>query len=548
MAVNQSAKNNQDIYILSFHCGHDASVCLLKNGVILCHLEVERLTRVKRHHGELLNNPKENVGKPWQRKGILYFIELVLKNYNLSWQDISYFAVIPESKNTNYLPIDIPAILVNHHEAHAASSFYLSPFEESLILTIDGGGNDGGGLFGYGRGNKIEIKKKMEYGVNGLSWQDSMKYWSATANGPIGTEGVLMGAAAYGRPNPALRDFIYQQITISRHLSERIIKKFLEENRDQLKLVGDDFNKNSEKDYFSYCRALQEATEMVFEDYFQRLLALRPDCRNISLAGGTVLNCIALGKILKKHPRFNFYFCPAVNDGGLTIGAALWAYYRILGHPRIPTAFRQTPYLGLPREKDNYQEIFGQFNNIEVEKNITLDQLSELIARGKIISLFNGRSESGRRALGNRSIVCDPRDPEMKKKINQKVKHRHWYRPFAPSILEEKTAEVFEFSVTSPYMSLAAPVKPDWREKIPAVVHIDGSARLQTVNEELNPFYYALIKNFYAKTGVPLVLNTSFNDNEPIVETPEDALKCFLNTEIDYLYLEGNLISKKKSQ
>jgi carbamoyltransferase len=354
-----------------------------------------------------------------------------------------------------------------------------------------------------------------------------------------------MGAAAYGELNKKLKDFFCQRIKAlqpiyRRGISDAIIGK----DKLRLKLVPSDFSKKNEKDYFSYCCALQKATETAFEDYFKELLSIK-DSKNVCLAGGTVLNCIGIGKIFKEYPDLDFYFCPAVNDGGLTIGTCLWAYYQVLGKERIPKKECQTPYLGFARESYDYEKLFKKFDNINIRKKVSISEIADLITDGNIISLFNGRSESGRRALGNRSIVCDPRDKDMKQKINKKVKHRHWYRPFAPSVLREKVKDVFESDVESPYMSLAIPIKKEWRKKIPAVNHIDGTSRLQTVTKDLNPLYYDLINEFYFKTQVPLVLNTSFNDNEPIVETPEDALKCFLGTEIDYLYMEGCLISKK---
>lgn len=533
------------MYILSFYCGHDSSVCLLKDGKVLTHLEVERVTRVKRHHGKYLNDPRKNRGKPWQKKGILYFIELVLKENRLKWKDIDYVAVTPDFDDKKFVPKNIPFIEVNHHDAHAASTFYLSPFKKSLILTLDGGGNDGGGLFGIGKDNKIKVIKKFPNGAIGITWTEAMKYWSDTVHGPIGTEGVLMGGAAYGKLNRKLSDYFYKRFKNYKPLNKGEIESIIEgHKRRRLVIKHIDKKKEDERTFFCFCRSLQEATNRIFLDYFLELLKL-DSSKNISLAGGVVLNCVALEKVLEKYPHLKFYFSPALNDAGVTIGTTLWVYHQVLGKKRVVKNKIQSPYLGLERTRFSYPKMFRKYKQLEVKRRATTSELVDLLTKGKIISLYNGRSESGRRALGNRSIVGDPRKNEMKKIVNEKVKHRHWYRPFAPSVLKEEAGYVFETEVESPYMTLAVPVKKMWQDKIPAVVHKDGTSRLQTVTSEINPFFYKLIKAFYKKTGVPLVLNTSFNDNEPIVETPEDAIGCFLGTNIDYLYMEGYLLSKK---
>lgn len=534
------------MYILSFYSGHDSSVCLMKDGKILVHLEIERLTRVKRHHGNLLNDPKENIGKPWEKEGIMYFVNQVFNEYKITWDDISYVAVMPDFNDKDLVPKGQEIVFVNHHEAHAASSYFMSPYNESLIFTVDGGGNDGGGLFGYGKDNKIEVFEKLKKGSLGTLWTESRKLWSDSPHGPIGTEGVLMGAAPLGKNIDNLHEYLYQQVMDQKMIYASLLNEVLfSDEKSELDLVKDDYKMENEQDYFDYCRTLQEVTDRIFLEYFNKLLMLGKS-KNVCLAGGTSLNCIAISKVLEKHQDLNLYFCPAVNDGGLVMGACLWVYYQTLGNEREVEKKYHTPYLGFERSGYNYEELLKNNDLIEYSKSNNVSDIAELVSQGNIVSVYHGRSESGRRALGNRSLVCDSRKKGMKKKINEKVKHRHWYRPFAPSVLEEKASEVFDYYRESPYMSIALPVKKEWQERVPAVTHIDGTSRLQTVSKDLNPFYYDLIQSFYKKTGVPLVLNTSFNDNEPIVETPEDALKCFLGTDIDYLYIEGFLVKKKK--
>lgn len=545
------------MYALSFYGGHDASVCLLKDGKILAHLEVERLTRVKGQSGEALTTQPSSRGKPWEKLGISYFIELAMHNQGVSWEDISFVALVPDGVALNRDDLHVkggkPVYFVNHHEAHAASAFYLSPFKESIVLTLDGGGNDGGGLIGFGRDNKIRVDKKIANGAFGILWDISLQLWSRTLQGPIGTEGVLMGASAYGKPIPSLRDYFVKQITrlsaietdtISSRLSRAMSR--LARGGKELQLLPPDFSFDSEESYFDFCRSLQQATDIIIERYFSSI-SEQYDCPAICLAGGVTLNCNAMGKALVNHPMLQHYSCPAPNDGGLSIGAALWVYYNVLCHERVTVESISSPYLGLSRPDYPYEELLRSVGNLVIERNVSHSALVDMLVKGDIISIYHGRSESGRRALGNRSIIADPRDLSMREKINSKVKHRHWYRPFAPSVLREHVAEIFECDMSSPYMSVAIPIKNEWREKIPAVLHLDGTARLQTVTRSANPFFYELIHQFYLRTGVPLLLNTSFNDNEPIVETPEDALQCFLRTEIDHLYMEGYLATKQKA-
>jgi len=551
------------MYLLSFYCGHDSNICLMKDGKILIHLEAERITRIKSMDGVVLNDPKLQKGKPWEKEGVLYFVGLIFKRFGITWDDIQAVVTIDEVfEDHKLVPEHIPVIRMNHHEAHAASAFFMSPFKESLVLSLDGGGNDGGGLLGYGEGNHITIKRKINdtvrdndfyastgtdaiaSGVIGGIWYNSMKYWSDTKHGPIGTEGVLMGAAPYGIENKKLSDFFYQHMLLVQPVHRRIIKAILEEKL--LGIVPADFSSEEEKYYLSYCNALQKATDRIFKDLFAELLTYRKT-NNVCLAGGVTLNCVSIGRLLEKYPKLNLYFCPAVNDGGLSLGAVLWAYHQIMGNERIIEKGFHTPYMGFDHEGYDYDKLFRRFESkIIVEGKTDHARIAELVAEGNLISIYKGKSESGKRALGNRSIIADPRDKGMKDKINTKIKHRQWYRPFAPSVLKDKVKMVFEKDLDSPYMSLAIPIRNTWKSRIPAVCHIDGTARLQTVTRELNPEYYEIIHQFYLKTGVPLVLNTSFNDNEPIVESPDDAMRCFLNTEIDYLYMEGYLIRKRK--
>ena len=254
------------------------------------------------------------------------------------------------------------------------------------------------------------------------------------------------------------------------------------------------------------------------------------------MSGGVVLNSVAMGKVKSWFGDRveQVYIPPVPYDGGLSIGAAQIVYHEVLGNPRIEWEHNFTPYLGEDWDKEHFEEVIKS-KNVKTEE-CSLDRVVSLLEEGNIVSVFNGKSESGRRALGNRSILADPRNPNMKDIINEKVKHRQWFRPFAPSILEEKVNAWFTEYQESPYMQFVLKFKDEKKDEVPAVVHFDGTARLQTVRKEDNEWYYGFLKAWEAKTGVPIILNTSFNDREPICENVQHAVNCFLGTEIDYLY------------
>jgi carbamoyltransferase len=269
----------------------------------------------------------------------------------------------------------------------------------------------------------------------------------------------------------------------------------------------------------------------------------------VCLAGGVAFNCVANGKILSATPFEKVYVHPAAGDAGLAVGAALYVWHRVLGQPR--SFVMDHAYWGPAYSKEEVRAAVnranleqGGFHIAELPEEDLARKAASLVTEGKILGWFQGRAEWGPRALGNRSIVADPRRPEMKEILNRRIKHREIFRPFAPSILAEATGEWFEESHLSPFMTMAYPVKPEKREKIPAPTHVDGTGRLQTVSHDANPRYWRLIKAFEQQTGVPVVLNTSFNDNEPIVCKPEEALDCFLRTQMDALVLGDLLITR----
>ena len=311
-----------------------------------------------------------------------------------------------------------------------------------------------------------------------------------------------------------------------------------------------DIGKN-EQGSFDIAAALQQFTEDWLVDTIQSYLdnpELKGYCKNLCLSGGVALNCVAVGKLLEKFNFDHIHVDPVPYDGGLVLGAAQYVYYHLLKNKRIEWKDNFTPYLGERYDIESVRKAIDKsYDKIEISVAKDNDVV-DLLADQNIVSVFNEGSESGRRALGNRSILADPRSDKMKDIINEKVKHRQWFRPFAPSILREEVKNWFEYDIESPYMNFAIPFKDNMKDKVPAVVHFDGTARLQTVTKNNNEWYYTLIKKFHEKTGVPILLNTSFNDREPIVETPEHAINCFLGTNIDYLYFaEHNILIKRKS-
>jgi carbamoyltransferase len=294
--------------------------------------------------------------------------------------------------------------------------------------------------------------------------------------------------------------------------------------------------------------ALQARLEEIYLGMLKKL-AERSRSKALCLAGGVAFNCVANGKIFDKTGFEQVYVHPAAGDGGLAVGAAYYIWHQVLGKAR--SFVMDHAYWGPEYSRDDVRRAIDanglEKNGCRVEElaeNILIPRTAEIVADGKILGWFQGRAEWGPRALGNRSIVADPRRREMKEILNRRIKHREIFRPFAPSVLVESTGDWFEKSHPSPFMTLAYAVRPEKRDKIPAPTHVDGTGRLQTVTREANPRYWSLIKSFEQLTGVPVVLNTSFNDNEPIVCRPEEALDCFQRTQMDALVLGDFLITR----
>ena len=530
--------------ILGITTGHDASYCVLENGKPIVHEEYERFSRIKEGDTNIFDFVADRVVDYEEIKYVAHW-----PCNNLGWNK-----TFKGDKLTSYQEMKDRVgnlggdyIQVGHHQSHAANAFFSSNLEDSLILTFDAGGWDYSvydknfvgvdGLmptsFTVWRGNDnkiipVEITHIENFSI-GLVWHDMLKpVFGLSSGSPIGNQaGTVMAMAAIGKTDKyyKLIDFGDEFRGYSRHLESL----------------------TNEQDLFDVARALQTKTENTIRGIIEKH---KTDTdKNLCIAGGVALNCVTMGKILDWFPEFeNVYVPPVPYDSGLAIGAAQFMYHQVFNKPRVKWKDNFTPYLGVTYSKKDVQKSLDEFSKKINWVSCDDAGVLELLDKQNIVSVFGGGSESGRRALGNRSILADPRSADMKEIINNKVKHRQWYRPFAPSILREEVKNWFVHNIDSPYMNFVLEFKEEVVDKVPAVVHLDKTGRLQTVTEQDNKWFYNFIKQWYNISGVPILLNTSFNDREPIVETPSHAIDCFLRTNIDYLYFfdYGILVGKNE--
>jgi carbamoyltransferase len=460
---------------------------------------------------------------------------------------------------------------IEHHQAHLASSFFVSPFERAALLSADGLGDFASTMWGTGAGSHMEIAGTVAFPHSlGLFYSAVTQYLGFLK---FGDEYKVMGLAAYGQPEQveAFREIVRFdarangngfRLGLDYFTHQRTGPEMSWAEADKTPALGKLFSEKMaqrlgpirtpeeplEQRHRNLACSLQARLEEVYLGMLKKL-AERTGLKAVCLAGGVAFNCVANGKIFDATPFEQVYVHPAAGDGGLAVGAAYYVWHQKLHRPR--SFVMDHAYWGPGYSREEVRRAMDA--NVVAQKGYSIAELPEeelmrrtagIIADGKILGWFQGRAEWGPRALGNRSIVADPRRPEMKEILNRRIKHREIFRPFAPSILAEATAEYFEKSHPSPFMTLAYSVRQEKREKIPAPTHVDGTGRLQTVTREANPRYHALISAFRELTGVPVVLNTSFNDNEPIVCRPEEALGCFLRTQMDAVVLGDFLITR----
>ncbi len=590
------------MYILGISCFyHDSAAALIKDGVIIAAAQEERFTR-KRHD---FNFPAQAMAYCLREAGItakdlayvafydkpLVKFERILETYLATApKGIQSFLMamplwlreklwIPSLIEDN-LGEQIPLIYPEHHESHAASAFYPSPFERAAFLTMDGVGEWATTSFGVGERNVLTMKGELNFPHSiGLLYSAFTYFTGFKVNS---AEYKVMGLAPYGEP--------------------RFVRQIL----DHLIDLKEDGSFRMDMQYFDYCAGLRMTNER-FADLFggparepeskltQREMDLARSLQEVTeeimlrqarhvhketgekylvLAGGVALNCVGNGRVLREGPFEDLWIQPAAGDAGGALGAALFAWHGYLGKDRTVSGdgkdSQRGSYLG-PVYSDEEIEHYLQMNEIvyrKVPPGELAEQTADLIAQESVIGWFQGRMEFGPRALGSRSIIGDARSTKMQSIMNLKIKFRESFRPFAPSVLEERVSEYFQIDRPSPYMLLVAGVNEDRRipmtaeqeqlfgidklnvakSDLPAVTHIDYSARIQTVSRETHPLYYDLISAFARKTGCPVIINTSFNvRGEPIVCRPEEAFKCFMRTEMDYLVM-GNFIIAKTEQ
>jgi carbamoyltransferase len=521
--------------IVGLACGaHDTAYCIMEDGITNIHEEYERFSRVKEQQGDILKfffeqNP--DIGK------VDYFTHFVMR-----WRG-GLANQYPESFQKMREHIDSHGgkyIEISHHKAHAANAFFSSNFDKALIVTMDGGGEELENedytttcfTIYEGQGNNIKLLKRFPFKVNiGGFWSNITKHTYGYSSGPpIGNQcGTVMAMSAYAKEPDKYLEVMTKALRASDY------SKFSE-------WAPLDFDEK-----LNIAAALQTATEAYVKELIKPY-ADKIGTNNLCLAGGVALNSVMTGRMFDWYDKQfnNIYVCPVPYDAGLAIGCAQYIWHCIEDQPRQFTNKNFTPYLGKKYPIEDVELAIEENNEKITVTKVTDDDVLQKLKDKKIIAVFGGGSESGRRALGNRSILADPTHQDMKDILNERVKHRAWFRPFAPSILREKVSEWFEKDVPAPYMGFVLNFKEDMKDKVPAVLHADASGRLQTVTAEDNPWYHGFISRWNELYGVPIVLNTSFNDREPIVENPTHAMNCFLGTNIDYLYYyDYGLLVKK---
>jgi carbamoyltransferase len=443
----------------------------------------------------------------------------------------------------------IPTAFVEHHVAHAANGFLCSPWEEAAIFTCDGRGEFSTAMFAKGLGNRIEPFHRIP-----LPHSLGLMYGAVTSYlgfRPFKDEGKVMGLAAFGddrmmerfsrlarfedgRFELDLSCFLFQYHSRSRWFAPRF-----EEIFGPARQPGEPIT----DDHRAVARALQEHTERLGLD-MARWLKRKTGLKRLCVSGGVFLNCQMNSRILEDSGFDEVFIQPVAGDPGTSYGAALFHAVRTSG--RREEQFRNI-YLGSEFGDSAYEDALGAAGLQYRRSPDVAAEAAEHLEAGRIVGWFQGRMEAGPRALGNRSILADPRRPDMKERLNRRIKGREPFRPFAPSVLAERSNEYFDNRTESPYMILTARAKPGVAELIPAVIHVDNTARLQTVRRGDNPKYWSVIEAFRKRTGVGVVLNTSFNENEPIVRTPQEAVDCFVRTGMDVLVLGDFIVDGKRS-
>jgi carbamoyltransferase len=567
--------------ILGLNAFHgDASAAVLRDGQLVAAFEEERLNRVKHwaglpllaaracleeqqpDHIAISRDPKAHLKDKLLRVALRPHRWLSLTSRAANSVRIAQVGEVLAAEGI--VPREGRQIhFVEHHRAHLASAFFASAFEEAAVISIDGFGDFSSVMWGMGKGNQIEVRGSVSFPHSlGIFYTAFTQFLGFRK---YGDEYKMMGLSAYGEPRFAEQ-----------------VRRLVRTERDQCRLNLDYFTHHSKGvdmtwyggeptlgTVFSHRMAeefgeprvprsdirqkdkdLAASVQLVLEEnYFALLNFVQKQTGGaaVCLAGGVALNCVANGMIFERTNFRDVYVQPAAHDAGTSIGAALYVQHQELKLPRcfeMLHVYYGTEYSDGEILRD--LETAGCKYHKLAEEDL-ISRTVQAIAQGKIVGWFQGRMEFGPRALGNRSILADPRRKDMKEILNSRIKYREPFRPFCPSIQAERVGEYFETNYPSPFMVMAYKIKPGQRERIPAVTHGDGTGRLQTVERGINPRYWKLIHNFAEVTGVPVLLNTSFNENEPIVQTPAQAIDCFLRTRMDVLSIGGFMLHKEEN-
>ncbi len=574
--------------ILGINAYHgDASAALIQDGKLVAAVEEERFLRVKHwagfpaesiryclreggielrdlDHVTLSFNPRANIGQKLKFSlfnrpeigSILDRLKRQSKSSTLKENLAETFGVSPDEFKAEVHNVE-------HHSSHFASTFFLSPYEEAAILSIDGMGDFVSTMSGFGAGNKYKVDSRIHYPHSLGFLYNAMTLYLGFPN--YGDEYKVMGLAAYGEPEYAekIRKIVYpkgdgfelnldyfthqkQGIAMSWDKGAPIVESFhspeLEKLLGPARASKDEITRHHE----NIASSLQLVTEEIIFHLCRKLYDKHP-VENLCLSGGCAMNSVANGKLYAETPFTNIYVPAGAADNGTCFGSAFDLWHQTLDKPR---GFQLITSCWGPEypESDCKEAVENEdvhYTRLDTEP--LLERVVDLMCEGKVVGWYQGRMEFGARALGNRSLIADPRREDMRDIINLKIKFREKFRPFAPSILRERVGEYFELDTDVPFMEKVLKIRPEMHSKIPAVTHVDGTGRLQSVTSEQNPLYYKLIKTFEKRTGVPLVLNTSLNENEPIVCTPKEALSCFLRTHMDAIAIGPYLVERNPS-
>jgi carbamoyltransferase len=571
------------MYILGVSCFyHDSSAALLKDGKIVAAAQEERFTR-KKHDTSFpinaINYCLESQGINIEDIDYIGFYEKpFLKFERLLYQHLEMF---PRSYKTflanmpswfkeklriikiirKKLKYKKEVLFIEHHMAHAAGSFLPSPFEEAAVLTIDGVGEWTTTSYGMAKGNEINLIKEIKFPSSlGLLYSTITAYLGFSVNN---SEYKVMGLAPYGDMNKETNPYyskLKEVIDVKEDGSYRFNMDFFiyhYKNKmpsKKLCTLLEGPIRKPEEELTQRHKDIAAALQIILEEVMTKMLNnlyQKTKCKNLIIAGGIGLNSVYNGKILKDTPFENFWCQPDPGDGGTSVGVALYVYNSILKKSREYSL--NDAYLGPEFTKEQIKE-FLEKNNIRYtefkDKNELIKKTSNLIYNNNVVGWFQGGMEWGPRALGARSILSNPCTKNMQEILNLKVKHREKFRPFAPVVCEDDAEKYFEcdnpIPIPTDFMLMVYPIKKQWKEKIPAVTHVDGSGRLQTIRRSQNPLYYDLIKEFGKLSKIPILINTSFNiRGEPIVCTPHDAYKCMMGTGIDYLIMGDFLVKRE---